>query len=367
MSSYADQIKNYYNNARLFIKQGNAKDARLYVLAFVNIAYDIFKQQKGLMERAKTQAFLMKWVRVAQTLREKGIDDFVLCCFGLEAAQPAKSVKSSDKAATVSAPANESGATAPKIKIDDFMAPARKYKPVEDAPKPEGKGGERKISADDFLSDAESQGWAADVFEKRSPSIVSLKCSGGSYSSEGTGFIISANGYLLTNDHVVYDESAGGYFNKITMTFSGGKKEYKATVVTSSKARDLALCRFEPDQIPDIKPIPFIDDYSRLKQGADVLVIGNGLSMGLAPFTGTVKYTCNDRGDLVYTAPSNPGDSGGPVFNRAGECVGINKSVTVSLIRGGEKIPANGLTNATPADKIAELLEKWSKNFSINF
>lgn len=362
MNDYRNRIATYYSNARFLIKQGNAKDARLYVLAFVNIAYEIYKKQTGLMDRARTQYFLKKWVGVAQTLREKGIDDTVRACFGLNAGNSVKPVKKPD----VKREAPKKSAT-PKINIDDFMPPSKSnnQSPAAVDEKPYLSKESPSIGADGFLPDDRSQGWAADIFELRSPSIISLTCRGATQCSNGTGFIISKNGYFVTNDHVVYDDSAGGYFSKLEIRFADGKKKCKAYVVTSNKKSDVALCRFEPDDIPETEPIPFIGDYSNLKQGADILVIGNGLSMGLAPFTGTVKFTHGESGNLVYTAPSNPGDSGGPVFNRKGECVGINKSVTVSVVRGGQEISVNGLTNATPADKIVELLKNWSKSLNI--
>ena len=99
-----------------------------------------------------------------------------------------------------------------------------------------------------------------------------------------------------------------------------------------------------------------IADYSALKQGADCLVIGNAFGMGLAPFSGVVRFTKDSDGNLVYTAPSNPGDSGGPVFNRMGECIGINKSRTVQV----NSRDADGYANATPMDTINALLDKWT-------
>jgi V8-like Glu-specific endopeptidase len=83
--------------------------------------------------------------------------------------------------------------------------------------------------------------------------------------------------------------------------------------------------------------------------------------MGLAPFTGVVRFTKNDNGNLVYTAPSNPGDSGGPVLNRKGECIGINKSKTLAV----NNVSADSYANATPMDKINELLEKWCESNKI--
>ena len=87
--------------------------------------------------------------------------------------------------------------------------------------------------------------------------------------------------------------------------------------------------------------------------------IGNAFGMGLAPFTGMVRFTKNNNGNLVYTVPSSPGDSGGSVFDRFGECIGINKSKTVTV----NGTAAETYANANPMDKIDELLKKWlSKN-----
>ena len=129
----------------------------------------------------------------------------------------------------------------------------------------------------------------------------------------------------------------------------------------SDKKTDVALCRFDTSEVQGFSSVKRIADYAQLKQGADCLVIGNAFGMGLAPFTGIVRFTKNNSGNLVYTAPSNPGDSGGPVFNRIGECIGINKSKTVAV----NGTAADGYTNATPMDEIEQLLQKWTGNNGI--
>ncbi len=167
------------------------------------------------------------------------------------------------------------------------------------------------------------------------------------------------------NAHVVVNAERDALCANLSFSFVNDTTKHKMHVIEFSKEWDIALCRSEEGLGDPITVIPRIKDYSQLEQGADVVVIGNAFSMGLAPFSGIVKFTHDEEGNLVYTAPSNPGDSGGPVFNGQGECVGINKSITAAVNCGGSPVMAQGLTNATPMDRIDEMLEKWCKKHDI--
>ena len=162
---------------------------------------------------------------------------------------------------------------------------------------------------------------------------------------------------MLTNDHVVFDESNGVYHKKLKMSLAGEKKMHKLEVIISDKKSDVALCTFDAGEVENFSSVKCVKDYSKVKQGAECLVIGNAFGMGLAPCIGYIRFAKNDNGNLVYTVPTNPGDSGGPVFNRAGECIGINKSKTVAV----NNVAADGYANATPMDTVMQLLEKWTK------
>ena len=327
-----DKIATYYSNARELVKQNNPKAARAYVLAILNYAVETYNKASTILLKAKTQAFLDRWIAVSRELYDKGITDYVLKCFGLPTKQEQQ---------------------LPKVQ-----------KPVQSQPKISPKSG---VTAKPVIPDGEidisglieetakTQGWCAEVFEKNKSAVVEISVSSSESGASGTGFIISSNGYLLTNDHVVYDEESQGYYTKAKMSFAGSKKSYKLNILFSDKKADVALCSFNPEEVGEFGVIKRITDYSQVLQGADCLVIGNAFGMGLAPFTGVVRFTKNDSGNLVYTAPSNPGDSGGPVLNRQGECIGINKSKTLSV----NHVSADGYANATPMDKIDELLKKW--------
>lgn len=327
-----DKIATYYSNARELVKQNNPKAARAYVLAILNYAVETYNKASTILLKAKTQAFLDRWIAVSRELYDKGITDYVLKCFGLPTKQEQQLPK-------VQKPVQ----TQPKIH------------PQNDVPeKPAIQDGEIDISG--LIEEtAKTQGWCAEVFEKNKSAVVEITVGGLESGASGTGFIISSNGYLLTNDHVVYDEESQGYYPKAKMSFAGSKKSYKLNILFSDKKADVALCSFNPEEVGEFGVIKRITDYSQVLQGADCLVIGNAFGMGLAPFTGVVRFTKNDSGNLVYTAPSNPGDSGGPVLNRQGECIGINKSKTLSV----NHVSADGYANATPMDKIDELLKKW--------
>lgn len=323
-----DQIKTIYINARELVRAKNPKAARSYVLLLLNNAKDsYYNKSTSILAKAKTAIFMDRWIAVSRELYEKGITDFVLESFGLLSKKEAPRKAKQDREET-SPPDRESD----EIDFAGLIEETR-----------------------------ETQGWCADVFERNKSAVVEIFAIGNDQISNGTGFIISPKGYALTNDHVVFDEASGAYYPKISMKLQGEQKKIKAEVLFSDKKADVALCKFNAEEADKRVSVKRIADYSTLLQGADCLVIGNAFGMGLAPFSGVVRFTKDGDGNLVYTAPSNPGDSGAPVFNRKGECVGINKSKTVKI---NEKV-ADGIANATPMDAIEKLLTKWCKSNNI--
>ena len=200
---------------------------------------------------------------------------------------------------------------------------------------------------------ADGAEWSADMFERyRSATLVVTTEDG-----IGTGFFISNDGLFLTNHHVIHTGSSRN--RNITVETGDGKQRYRAEYLNCDKGRDLALLRAVGIK-GSVPFIPLIRDYSLVRPGTDMMLIGNGLDFGLAPIAGTVKFArARGHNDLVYTAPCNNGDSGAPVINRHGECIGIHKSSTEAQIRGTVEIKAKGIANATPAEDITLLLTKW--------
>ena len=344
-----EQIISYYVNAREQVKLKNPRLARKYVLMILNSAVKTYYSDTiSILAKAKLAAFLDKWLAVSRDLYDVGVTEYVKECFGLET--PKRNVRPAGKVA-----AGETGESKP-----DQSSGAKGRKKSASQVSPVGKGsssvGGGDIDISGLIDETESQqGWGAEIFDANITAVVQISAFGADSVSSGTGFIISDKGYILTNDHVVFDERNGVYNAKLKMSLAGEKTAHKIDVIISDKSVDVALCRFDPSDVQGFTVVKLVADYSKIKQGADCLVIGNAFGMGLAPCMGNIRFTKNDNGNLVYTIPSNPGDSGGPVFNRAGECIGINKSKTVAV----NGTVAEGYANATPMDTVRKLLQKW--------
>lgn len=153
--------------------------------------------------------------------------------------------------------------------------------------------------------------------------------------SLGSGFIVSEDGYILTNNHVV--EKA----DEISVTLLD-KEEFKAQVVGTDPKTDIALIKIKSG-----KKLPFVHlgDSEKLEIGEWVAAIGNPFGLGHTVTAGIVSAKGRIIGsgpydDFIQTDASiNPGNSGGPLFNLKGEVVGIN----TAIIQGGQ-----GIGFATP-------------------
>ena len=138
----------------------------------------------------------------------------------------------------------------------------------------------------------------------------------------GSGFLISADGYIVTNNHVVE------HAKDVTVTLDGGK-ELRAKVVGTDEKTDLALLKIvEPGDYPFVK---LSKDTARV--GDWVVAIGNPFGLGGTVTAGIVSAEGRDIGSGPYDsflqidAPINKGNSGGPTFNLKGEVVGVNTAI----------------------------------------
>lgn len=153
----------------------------------------------------------------------------------------------------------------------------------------------------------------------------------------GSGFVISSDGYIVTNNHVV--ENAAEI--KVVMA---DKKQYRAKLIGSDKKTDIALLKVEPE---GSLPAAHFGDSDALRVGDWVIAIGNPFGFGHTVTAGIVSAKGRIIGagpydDFIQTDASiNPGNSGGPLFNLRGEVVGINTAI-VALAQGiGFAIPMN--------------------------
>jgi serine protease Do len=140
--------------------------------------------------------------------------------------------------------------------------------------------------------------------------------------SLGSGFIISADGYILTNAHVI--DSADEINVKLT-----DKREYKAKVIGADKRTDVALIKIEAAGLPSVR----LGDPARLKVGEWVVAIGSPfgfestVTAGIVSAKGRSLPQENFVPFIQTDVAINPGNSGGPLFNMRGEVVGVNSQI----------------------------------------
>ena len=140
--------------------------------------------------------------------------------------------------------------------------------------------------------------------------------------SLGSGFIVSSDGYILTNAHVV--DGANVVTVKLT-----DKREFKAKVVGSDKQSDVAVLKIDATNLPTVK----IGDPNQSKVGQWVVAIGSPYGFDNTVTSGIISAKSRSLPNENYTpfiqtdVPVNPGNSGGPLFNLQGEVIGINSMI----------------------------------------
>ena len=136
----------------------------------------------------------------------------------------------------------------------------------------------------------------------------------------GSGFILSADGFIMTNAHVV--EGA----DEVIVTLTD-KRELKARIVGADRRTDVAVVKVDASGLPFVK----IGDVSRLKVGEWVMAIGSPFGLDNSVTAGIVSAKGRDTGDYLPFIQTdvaiNPGNSGGPLLNLRGEVVGINSQI----------------------------------------
>ncbi len=136
----------------------------------------------------------------------------------------------------------------------------------------------------------------------------------------GSGFILSADGFIMTNAHVV----EGADEVMVTLT---DKREFKARIVGADKRTDVAVVKIQATGLPAVK----VGDVSRLRVGEWVMAIGSPFGLENTVTAGIVSAKQRDTGDYLPFIQTdvaiNPGNSGGPLINMRGEVVGINSQI----------------------------------------
>ena len=200
------------------------------------------------------------------------------------------------------------------------------------------------------------------VYKRALPSVVNVTSSALSFDffygvvpqqGQGSGFILSKDGRILTNYHVVQNAQ------QVEVTLSD-KHKYKAQIILQDKAHDLALLQIKADNLT-----PAVLSESRdLQVGQNVYAIGNPFGLNGTMTTGiisSIRSVGEPQGATIENAVQtdaaiNPGNSGGPLLNSKGEVIGMN-----TLIATGGAEQSSGIGFAIPIDTIKAVLSDYTK------
>ena len=173
------------------------------------------------------------------------------------------------------------------------------------------------------------------------------------YAASGTGFVVSEDGYIVTNCHVI----DGG--SKFTVSFEDGRT-YDAKLIGSDAENDVALLKIEAT---GLQPV-VIGDSDDIRVGEEICAIGNplgeltfSLTKGVVSALNRVVTTDDDESNFMFQidAAVNSGNSGGPVFNGYGQVIGV---VTAKYSSSG----VEGLGFALPINDVARIINELKEN-----
>jgi putative serine protease PepD len=194
-----------------------------------------------------------------------------------------------------------------------------------------------------------------EIYRRVNASVVSIQVGTSSGGATGSGFVISGDGTIVTNDHVVEDA------NQVQVRFDDQSQPVPAHVVGTDPSSDLAVLSVDPSKVPGgLKPLTFADS-SQVRVGDNAIAIGFPLGLDRTATAGiisglgrTIQAPNNFSIDNVIQtdAPINPGNSGGPLLDDRGRVIGINSQIATAGSNGnvgiGFAVPSNTIRSVVP-------------------
>ena len=216
----------------------------------------------------------------------------------------------------------------------------------------------------------------ADIYQQVSPGVVFVSARGGDGSlpfqgpgggqaASGSGFLISKDGYIVTNDHVVEGAS------QFAVRFGEDGNAIQAKLVGRDPSTDVAVLKIDAGAMPnDAKPLT-LGDSSNLRPGVPAIAIGSPFGLEGTVTTGIVSAL--DRkiespngfeisGVVQTDAAINPGNSGGPLLDGEGRVIGINSQIAT----GGNSNANSGVGFAVPVNTVKQVVPKLQANGKID-
>ena len=204
-------------------------------------------------------------------------------------------------------------------------------------------------------------GSIADIAKRVSPSVVQLNVTGRQGEGTGSGFLISTDGYILTNNHVAGPSASGG---TIEVLFGDGTKA-TGTLVGANPGYDLAVVKVNKTGLPAIS----FGSSGGLNVGDSVIAVGSPLGLQGTVTSGIVSalnrpVTAGGEGETAFInaiqtdAAINPGNSGGPLLNAAGSVVGINSAIASMGSSSSGQPGSIGLGFAIPIDTAKRIADE---------
>ncbi len=196
---------------------------------------------------------------------------------------------------------------------------------------------------------------AGKVYGAAGPAVVSVRVTQGTQQDSGTGFLVGADGTIVTNAHVV------GGARRAAIRLDDGGPLIPARVRGTDASSDLAVLKIERKEVGSRKPLALAESND-VRVGDDVVAIGYPLGLDRTATAGIVSGLERDIqapngfqiDKVIQTdAPINPGNSGGPLLDRKGRVVGVNSQIATAGASGNI-----GIGFAVPADSVREVLPR---------